>query len=96
MHGAAAIDEAARMARERMGQDVARLQQRHDLGEDGVGVDAVAAVLGKRPELPEVDVERLVGTARDLGRLLHHLDAPAREPAELGMRLEALDDVGVG
>ena len=37
------VDEPAGMAREGMGQDVARPHQLYDLGQDVVGIDAVGA-----------------------------------------------------
>ena len=92
---ALAVDEAAGMARERVRDDVAGFQQRHHLLEDGVGIHAVRARLRQRPELAEVDVERQVGTPGDFRRQADHLDAPARETAQLRVRLEALYDVEV-
>ena len=41
-----------------------------DLRQDGVGIDRRAAVGRQGPELAEVDVERQIGLAADLGRRL--------------------------
>src|SRR5258706_16332043 len=87
------VDEASGMARERVGDDVAGLEERHDLLEDRVGIDAVRAGLRESPQLAEVDIERQVRALRDLRRLAQDLGSPAREPAALGGALEALDDV---
>ena len=93
---ALAVDEAARMTRERMRQDVAGAQLGNDAIQDGVGVLAVRAALRQTPELAEVNVKRQVGLAADLGRHLQNLDAPAREATDLRVSLDAADDVGVG
>ena len=52
-------------------------------------------VVGQGPELAEMDVERQVERAADLGRAAHRLVAPARETADLGMALHAAHQVGV-
>ena len=94
MQLAATIDEAAGMAREGMGEDVARPQDVEHLRQDGVGVVGLL-VLRQRPELAEVDVERQVERAGDLRRAAHGLVAPARETADLGMALHAAHEVGI-
>ncbi len=93
---AVAVDEAARMAGEGMRQDIARLQQRDHARQDGVGVLAIGAALGQAPQLAEMHIDRKLGLAPDLGGELDHLDAPAREAADLGMALDASHDVAVG
>ena len=51
--------------------------------------------LEARPQLAEMDVEREAGLARDLAAGLDHLEAPARLPADFGVRLDAAHDVEV-
>ena len=96
VHLALAVDEAAGVARERMREDVARPEFRDHALEDRVCVLAIRAAPRQAPELAEVDIDRQVGLAADLRRQLQHLDAPAREAADLGMALDAADDIGVG
>ena len=62
---AVAVDEAARMAGERVGENVARPQQRDDAGNDGVGVLAIGAALRQPPELAEMNIDRQPGPAPD-------------------------------
>ena len=96
MNLALPVDEAAGMARERMRENVARPQFRDHALQDGVGILAVGAALRQAPELAEMDVERQVGLASDLGRHLQHLDAPARKAADLGVALDAANEIAVG
>ena len=94
MELAVLVDEAAGMAREGMGQDIARPQDLQHVGQDRVGIVGML-VVGQRPELAEMDVERQVERAADLRRAPHRLVAPAREAADLGMALHAAHQVGV-
>ena len=88
------VDEAAGMARERMREDIAWPQDLEHVGQDGIGIVG-GLVLGQRPELAEMDVERQVERLADLGGTPHRLVAPAREAADLGMALDAAHQVGV-
>ena len=81
------------MPGEGMGKDVALPHQRHHLADHRVGVHV--RPLGG-PELAEMDVDRELRLAGDLARPFEHLAAPARGAADLGVRLDALDDVAVG
>src|SRR5439155_12863713 len=89
-------DKPAGVPREGMRQDVTRLQQVEDIGQDPVGIDAVLIAGRQWPELAEMDVERQPRLARDLLGKAEGLHAPAREAADLGMRLDALDEIAVG
>ncbi len=95
VHAAAPVHEAAGMARERVGQDVAGSEDLDHAGEDRVRIRVPAAGLGKRPELPEVDVEREIGLARDLRAQAKHRETPPGHPADLGVGLDAADEVPV-
>ncbi len=53
-------------------------------------------IVGQRPELAEMNVKRQLRLARDLLGELHHGVAPTLIAADLGMRLDALDDVAIG
>jgi len=62
VHPPVAPDKAAGMPGERVGKDIARLQEVEDVGQDAVGVDRPSAIaiaaLRQRPELAEMDVKR--------------------------------------
>ena len=93
VHLALAIDEAAGVARERMSENVAGLQQRDHPLDDRVGVLAIGARLRQAPELAEMHVDGQLGLLADLRRHLDDANAPAREAADLGMRLDPAHDV---
>src|SRR6267143_545762 len=86
-------DKTARVTGERVGEHIARLEQIEDVGQDAVGIDPPLAARRQRPELAEMDVERQAGLARDLFGQAKGLHAPAREAADLGMRLDPLDEI---
>ena len=96
MHFALAINKAAGMARKRMRQHVPFAQQRDHAFQDRIDVFAVGAALGQTPELAEMHIDRQVRTASDLGRHFDDANAPARETADLRMRLDAAYDIEIG
>src|SRR5262249_2829669 len=87
------VDEPARVPGEGVGQDVAGPQEIEDLGQDVIGVGL--ASLGQRPEAGEGDVRGQVRAGADAGGQPEDLDAPAGQAADLGVRLDAPDEVAV-
>src|SRR5215813_9745195 len=96
MNLALAVDEPAGVARERMSQDVAGAEQGQHTLQNGVDVLAVAATLRKAPKLAKMHIHRQIRTAPNLGSHLNDADSPAREAADLGMRLDAANEIAVG
>src|SRR4051794_23930837 len=90
-----AIDEASGMARERMRQYVTFPQQRDDPRQDSIYILPIGAAFGQAPELTEMEVDRQIGAASDFGRHLDNANAPAREPANFGMRLDAANQIWI-
>jgi hypothetical protein len=64
---ALAINEAAGMPRERMGQNIAGAQQRNHPLEYCIDVLTIGAALGQAPQLPKVHIDRKIGAACDRG-----------------------------
>jgi hypothetical protein len=93
---ALAIDEPAGVARERMSKDVTGAEQGKHTLQNGVDVLAVGAALRKAPKLTKMNIDRQIRTAPNLGSHLNDADAPAREAANLGMRLDAANEIAVG
>ena len=96
MDFALAIDEAAGMPRERMGQNIAGAQQRNHPLEYCIDVLTIGAALGQAPQLPKVYIDRKIGAARDLGGHFDYADTPACKAADFGMRLDAANKIAVG
>ena len=84
------------MTRERMGKNIAGAQQRNHALEDGIDILAVGAAGRQSPELTEMNIDRQVGAAPDLGRHFDDANAPAGEAADFGMGLDAANEVAVG
>ena len=78
-----------------MREDVAGLEALDHLVEDRIGIDRQSALLGPGPELAEVDVHRQRGLAAHPGGEPHHVQAPAREAADLGVGLQAPHQVRI-
>ncbi len=78
-----------------MREDVARLERLDDLIEDRIRIDGQAAAFRFRPQLTEVNVDGQSRVASDGRRDLHHVEPPAREAADLGVRLDAFHEVRV-
>jgi hypothetical protein len=95
MHFAVLVDEAPGMPGERMGENVAGPQKADGAFDNRVAIHAVRALGRQGPELAEMDIDRQIRIAADLACHFHDRRAPAREPANLGMRLYALDEIAV-
>ena len=95
VHVSRAVDEAAGMASEWMREDVPRTEDLDHAREDRVRIRVARPRLGERPELAEVDVEREVGLAGDLGAEAQDVEPPARHAADLGVGLDAANQVRV-
>src|SRR5579862_2920616 len=96
VHLALAIDETAGMTRKRMRKNIAGAKQGDDPFQNRIDILAIGSTLGKTPELAEMHIDRKVGAAADLGGHFDDADAPARETADLGMRLDAANEIAVG
>ncbi len=79
-----------------MRQHVAWPQQRNHAGQNRVDILAIGAALRQAPELTEMHVDRQVGASSDLGGHFDDANAPAREAADLGMRLDAANQIAIG
>src|SRR5262249_24437387 len=87
-------DEGAGVLGERMRDDVARIEQWNHIAQHRVRIDPRAGLVG--PELSQVDVDRHPSFPRRLLAEPKRLDAPARVASDLGVALDALDDVAMG
>src|SRR6516164_11590123 len=90
MDFALAIDEAAGMPRERMGQNIAGAQQRNHPLEYRIDILTIGAALGQAPQLPKVHIDRKIGAARDLGGHFDYADTPACKAATVAPLDKAL------
>ena len=79
-----------------MGQNIAGTKQRDHPRQDRVDVFTVGAALGQAPQLSEMHIDRKLRATPDLGRHLDDADTPARKAADLGMRLDATNEVAIG
>src|SRR5262245_18685074 len=81
------------LLRERMREDVAGVEERQRVVDDGVGIDRRPGLFP--PEPAEVHVDRHLGRARRFLPQAQRLDAPARVAADLCVALDARDEVAV-
>src|SRR5215470_6836987 len=93
MHIALARYEGAGMLRERVRENVARIEERYRVVDDTIGIDHRPVFF--RPEAAEVHVDRHLGGARRFLPQTQRLDAPARVAADIRVTLDALDEVAV-
>ena len=78
-----------------MGQDVARLEEFDHLRQDVIGIDGIGPCLRHWPQLAKMDIDRQIGFLANTRREPHDLDTPACKTAQLGVRLNTFDEIGI-
>src|SRR6516162_6303023 len=81
------------MLRERVRENVARIEQRYRVVDDAIGIDRRPVLF--RPEAAEMHVDRHLGGTRRFLSQTQRLDAPARVATDLRVTFDAFDEVAV-
>src|SRR6516162_5722905 len=89
------VDKPSRMTGERMGENVARLQQFDRAVDDGVGIQTFRALRWQCPQLAKMDIDWKVGLPADVACHFYYFGAPPCITADLGMSLHTLDKIAV-
>jgi hypothetical protein len=95
MDTAMLVDKPSGMAGKGMGQDVTWFEELNHLRENAICIHVVGTRFRQGPELAKMHVDWQLSCLANTCCQAHDVESPAGKTADFGMRLNALNQIGV-